>query len=298
MDWRLKCLALHALRVPGADACHKLLQRYITRRYFAKVAPNLGPYRQHLENYRSLDRVGRALEFGCGPDLQSALLLSSAGAEVFAFDLQRLASPDRINNVIRQFRELGVPGEWQEISTLDDLERYRIHYRAPADARDTGLPAGSIDFFCSTSVMEHIPEPDLEAILRECMRLAAPGALMSFWIGYYDHYATFDRSISRFHFYRYTEAQWRWWNPPRHFHNRLRHSDFERLFERLGLKTLTNERMLGKPEELRGIPLAEPFRRYSVEDLLTVYGRFALGLDHVAGTTRDTRIAADCAPAA
>lgn len=279
MDWRLKCLALQALRIPGADVVHRFLQRHVTRRYFATIHPSLGPHRQHIDNYRSLGRPGRALEFGCGPDLQSALLLSSAGAEVFAFDLQRLASPDRINSVIRQFQKFDVPGDWKEISTLDDLERYRIHYCAPGDARNTGLPTGSIDFFCSTSVMEHIPEVDLELILKECIRLAAPGALMSFWIGYYDHYATFDKSISKLNFMRYSDAHWSLYNPPRHYHNRLRHSDFERIFNRLELNFITNERTLDHPSALDGIHLDKRFRGYSTEDMLTIYGRFLLNHD-------------------
>ena len=78
-------------------------------------------------------------------------------------------------------RNRSVPRFW---SRQQDLERlYRIHYVAPGDARATGLPGGSIDFFYSTSVMEHIPERDLVAILRECKWLASRDALLGLSIG-------------------------------------------------------------------------------------------------------------------
>lgn len=282
MNWKLKCLAFHALRLPGAARAHRFLQRYVTRRYFYAVR-DLGVFNMHVDSYRKLGRPGRCLEFGAGSNLLSALLLSAAGAkEVFALDLNRIASIDRINHVIRQLRGK-VAGDWPEVRDFADLNRlYRIRYIAPGDARATGLKAGSVDFFYSTSVMEHIPKVDLVSILNECKRIATPDALMSFWVGYYDHYATADKSITRLNFYRYNERQWRLRNPPMHYHNRLRHSDFERVFADIGLDALIDERILGELHELDGIPIAEQFRRYSSDDLLTVYGRFVLR-DHGGG---------------
>jgi hypothetical protein len=196
---------------------------------------------------------------------------------VYAFDIERLAGVDRINHVIRNLRALGVPGEWRDLERLEDVESlYGIRYCAPGDARATELPAGSIDFFYSSSVMEHIPERDLAAILSECVRLASPQALMSFAIGYHDHYATTDRSISRMNFYRYDSRHWRYYNPPHHFQNRLRHSDFEHPFSEFGLTVLTNDRILGSRAELDAVPVHPHFRRYSDEDLLTLGGHFLL----------------------
>jgi Methyltransferase domain len=276
MDWRLKCLALHALGVPGTDVIHRWLQKHVTKRYFFTVPSALSVFGIHADNYRKLSRPARALEFGAGPNLLAALLLSNAGAEVWAFDLHRIARADRVNHIIRQL-SAKVPGNWPEIRDFEDLERlYRIHYVAPGDARATGLPDGSIDFFYSTSVMEHIPEHDLVAILRECKRLASRDALMSFSIGYWDHYAGVDRSITRMNFFRYNDPVWRLFNPARQYQNRLRHGDFERLFEELGFDTLSNERVRGDERELDVVPLAKRFRRYSRDDLLTVSGRFLL----------------------
>ena len=74
--------------------------------------------------------AGRALEFGSGSNLLTPLLLSAPGAtEVLAYDVERLASVEQVNHVIRQLRGR-VHGEWPEIAALDDLQRfYRISYR-------------------------------------------------------------------------------------------------------------------------------------------------------------------------
>ena len=105
--------------------------------------------------------------------------------------------------------------------------------------RSTGLPAGRVDFICSTSVLEHIPEGDIRTILGVCRRIAAPQALMSFVIDYHDHYASADPAITRFHFYRFGPLAWRLFNPANHYQNRLRHSDYIRLFAAEGLRAIS-----------------------------------------------------------
>ena len=160
MYWRLKCLAFRALDiVPGGDALHAFAQRHITARYFRQLSPaNLASHRYHVDNYLKLGRTGTALEFGAGGGLSAALLLSAAGATVYAYDISRLANIERINHLIRTYRKLGIEGEWRELESMEDLARhYRIHYVAPGDARATGLPPRSVDYFYSMSCLEHIP---------------------------------------------------------------------------------------------------------------------------------------------
>jgi SAM-dependent methyltransferase len=262
--------------VPRGDALHALAQRYVTGRYFRRLSDaNIESHRYHVNNYLRLGRPGVALEFGAGGSLSAALLLSAAGATVYAYDINRLASVERINHVIRAFRQRGLDGNWTELETFDELERrYRIRYVAPGDARATGLPAGSVDYFYSMSCLEHIPQDEIGEILAELRRIATPDALMGFGIGYYDHYATADKSISRCNFYRFSERAWRFWNPPRHYQNRLRHSDFERMFR--AYPVLDNQRMMADESLLTGLPIDPKFSHYSREDLLTVSGRFLL----------------------
>lgn len=279
MNWRLKCLAFRAFaHVPGRGLLYEAVQRYVTKGHFLTVSPPvLRLYRFHVTNYQRV-HPGRALEFGGGRDFLCPLLLSHAGAtEIYVYDIERMASAEQINHTIRQLRAL-VPGTWPEISDCDEdlAGKYRIRYCAPADARATGLPDGSINFVCSTSTLEHIPQSDIETILGECVRVSARRATFSHVIDYTDHYRYADASVSMFHFYRFPERRWRLWNPSAHFQNRLRHSDFESLFARVGLKPVDVKAYQAPPDTLVSTPLAPQFQRYSRSDLLAEAGYYVL----------------------
>jgi hypothetical protein len=272
MDWRLKCLALHTIaRIPSA---HSVFKKYVTKRYFFTLTDiEYEAYAYHLKNFQG----GRALEFGAGSNLLCSLMLSNAGAsEVLAYDLSRIATVEQVNHVIRQLRTR-LSGPWPEVTDLDtDLtSKYRIRYISPGDARATGLPTGSVRFFCSTSTLEHIPAADIERIIEECKRVATADATYSFIIDYHDHYASADPAITRVHFYRYSDARWRLFNPPNHYQNRLRHSDYERMFATLGLQSVESRPVIPSIAIDR-LSVAERFRRYSDADLAALNGYFVL----------------------
>lgn len=278
LNWRLKCLAFQILEyLPGGGFLYRFAQRYVTRKHLFEVTDAyLSSHQFHVAQYQRV-HPGRALEFGGGRHFLSPLLLSSAGAtEVLVYDIQRLSSPAQINHTIRQLKGR-VPGEWPQIKDWSDLERkYRIRYLAPGDARNTGLKSAYINFMCSTSTLEHIPAADIRLILAECSRIAAPGAVCSHIIDYSDHYRYSDASISLFNFYRYSDRRWRWLNPSNHFQNRLRHSDFAKLFREMNWTPIETKTGVVSPDAIRSISLDPGFRRYESEDLRTSIGYFVL----------------------
>jgi SAM-dependent methyltransferase len=272
MDWRIKAIAFHVLdRLPGT-ALHRWLQQKVTGRYFPKISEEMVEnYEFHIRNFRG----GVALEFGAGAALVTPLLLSQAGADkVIAIDLTAHANVERVNHAIDALSKLR-PGNWPKLTTLSDLTRYRIEYRAPADARRTGLSDASVDFVYSTSTLEHIPGSDIRAILTECRRILKPDGVMSFIIDYHDHYATFDSSITRWNFYRFTDRKWRKWNPSGHYQNRLRHSDFVQMFKNCGFH-VEDSRRHKRAEDLDMVPICSEFAPYTRHDLTTSNGYFVL----------------------
>jgi SAM-dependent methyltransferase len=257
------------------------MQQRVTRTFLLTVTDGrLATHGFHLGNYGALPSRGRALEFGCGSNLLLPLLLRREGAlEVHAYDLERLATVEQVNHVIGQLRAR-FPGDWPDITDLDrDLfEKYRIAYRAPADASTTDLPNNSVDFVCSTSVLEHVPAEQLRPLLRESARIVSSRGVMSHVIGYVDHYAHSDTRISYFNFYRYSKSRWQLFNPSMHYQNRLRHSDFEKLFASVGLTAVRAERVMSPLSEREPeVPIAPEFRHYSEEDLYAHDGLFVLG---------------------
>jgi hypothetical protein len=292
MNWKLKSLAMHFLaHAPGSLVIHRWLQRNCTGRYLDCLSDDvLAAYNYHVRNFERLPapEQSSALEFGVGRNLLTPLLLSAVGArQIFAYDIDRLATVEQINHVIRQLRMLDVPcpGQaWREIENIEiDLKNfYRINYFAPCDVRHTALPTESIDFVYSTSTLEHISRADIVSIVTECRRLCSPSALMSFIIDYHDHYSTFDIAITRFNFYRYSESTWKWFNPRNHFQNRMRHSDYEALFETCGLIALEKRAEIPpyNEKELQDTPLSDEFTQYSTADLAALNGFFLLRASH------------------
>jgi len=253
----------------------------VFRRKFARAMQHLGEYEKHGPGTPPGNAV--FYEFGAGWDL--AIPLSYAclrvGRQVLV-DIRPSARVELVNESLavferlwgsleteadRELRPLGGP-----IGSLAELEeRLGIAYLAPCDARETGLEGESIDFVSSTDTCEHIPEPDLALIFAECRRLLRPGGAFSCRIDLQDHYAYFDRSLSRYNFLRFSDRGWRLVSSPLHFQNRLRAPDYLRLVREAGLE-LVSEQPSGPSEEglveLRSLPLAPKFSRgYTLEEL-------------------------------
>ena len=111
----------------------------------------------HLCAYRLAATLGqgrRMLEVGCGSGY-GAYYLSHVAARVTAVDLDAQA--------IRRAEGL--------------FRRPNLEYRA-ADGRGLGLPDAAFDVVGTFQVIEHIPEPELPAFVRELSRVVAPDGVV------------------------------------------------------------------------------------------------------------------------
>jgi SAM-dependent methyltransferase len=291
MRWLAKAALQRALGVlPQGERLNYVFQRHVLhsfpvgdaslRQKFTRAANHLAVYEEHGPGVPAADAT--FFEFGAGWDLAIplAFALLGVGRQV-VIDIrpsarvellsETLAGYDRLRPELeeiagRSLRDLRGP-----VASVAELEtRFGIRYLAPCDARATGLPAGSVDFVSSTDTCEHIPAVDLAAIFAECRRLLRPGGAFSCRIDLQDHYAYFDRSLSRYNFLRFSDRTWALVNSPLHFQNRLRSPEYLRLVRDAGLE-LVVENPSGPSEqgrtELQALPLAARFRDYSVDDL-------------------------------
>ena len=290
MRWQYKAWAFRGFSaLPGGRHLHYAAQRYVTRsipRSPAKIrAVYNGNFLAHMEAFKRhgapLD--GRLFEFGAGWDLCCNIALWCLGIErQLVVDLNRHARLPLVNHVIRHYREHGIDGAIRrpdEIGSFEDLlPRYGIEYRAPCDARAMDLADRSIDMVVTTNTLEHIPTADIRTIMLECRRLCRSHAVLSMRIDYSDHWSHADRSTSPWHFLRFNDDEWRRWNPPMHYQNRLRHADYRRLFEDAGFEVLEEKAIVpdGAENAVRQIPLARRFEGYEMLDLAATAGRFLL----------------------
>jgi hypothetical protein len=163
--------------------------------------------------------------------------------------------------------------EDKELSTVPDiLEKMNIHYLV-CDARNTGLPTSSIDYFVSNTTLEYIPESILENIFAEFKRLASTKALMSHLIITGDHYADVDHSITPFNFLKYPGWVWRLFNNNLHYQNRLRASDYCRMHQKAGFEVFEKYNDVGSTTDFEKIRISKDFSQYSKEDLLIIRTR-------------------------
>ncbi|HZC75993.1 MAG TPA: class I SAM-dependent methyltransferase [Gaiellaceae bacterium] len=291
MRWLAKAALQRGLGVlPQGERLNYVFQRHVLhsfpvgdgalRQKFARAANHLAAYEEHGAGAPAAEAT--FFEFGAGWDLAIPLAyaLLGVGRQV-VIDIRPSARVELVNDTIaaferlrpqldesagRSLRELGGP-----VASVAELEpRFGIRYLAPCDARATGLPGGSVDFVSSTDTCEHIPRADLAAIFAECRRLLQPGGAFSCRIDLQDHYAYFDRSLSRYNFLRFSDRTWALVNSPLHFQNRLRAPEYLRLVREAGLD-LVVDNPSGPSEqgraELEELPLAEPFRIYPPEEL-------------------------------
>jgi SAM-dependent methyltransferase len=224
-------------------------------------------------------------EFGTGWDLSIPLCLAALGmGRQVLVDIRPSVRAELVNDSLRTFerlrgeleQEAGRPlrplGPPTVASTAELEQRFGIRYLAPCDARATGLEAGSVDLISSTDVCEHVPEPDLLEIFRECRRLLRPGGVVSCRVDLQDHYAYFDRSLSRYNFLRFSDRTWSLVNSPLQYQNRLRVSDYLRLVSDAGLELVSSTPSLPKDTEqqLARVPLAPRFASGYTRDELGV----------------------------
>lgn len=267
MDWRLKALAFRALDLPGGGQAHYLLQRHITRNWprRASTLDSLaGIARRIAQDYAR--HVGGApqsvLEIGAGRDLAVPLALRRLGvSEVIACDVERLARLDLIQHAAKHL----LAGQVR-FPTWDDIRGFGINYRAPHYLSPNDTP---VDCSCSNEVLEHVP-PDQLIRLLAALRAVTKG-ITTHSIDYSDHYARSDPSLSRLNFLRYSDAEWRPFNSGKQYVNRLRHSDYLRMFREAGFTIVEESSVLGEPPP--DLKVNAQFRRYEPSDLFAVKGR-------------------------
>jgi SAM-dependent methyltransferase len=293
----VKWLAKAALQktlsaLPASETANYVFQRKVLKTlpvgdeaFRTKFKRALGHFETFLEHGpRRTPSEAVFYEFGTGWDLVVPLSYYCLGVERHVLvDIRPNARLELVNDSVRRLgsrlqeleaeaeRPLRPPGEPKLTSLAELEERFGISYLAPRDARATGLPPDSVDFVSSTATLEHIPTPDVLAILTECNRLLRADGAMSCRIDMRDHHSYFDTSVSPYNFLKFSDRAWSLLNSALMYQNRLRHPDYLRLFEEAGFDVVAEQ--VARPTErdveaLRRLRLAPSFRdRYSVDEL-------------------------------
>lgn len=223
-----------------------------------------------LKHGAKLDRV---LEIGTGWMPTIPYLFHAAGAgEIVMTDVERLIDAEtaeaartfvgaRLNDVA-----VGLPIHhlYENMSRpLNSL------YLCPFDWAK--VEPGSVDVVYSRTVLEHIRLDDLRQILADGRKYLRPGGLAVHVIDNSDHYEHRDKSLSRLNFLRYPDIAWEamHWKTGS-YQNRLRHSNYIRLFEAAGYDIIDAVAEVDQKTLANMPPLAPRFAVYGREDLATL----------------------------
>ncbi|HMK34042.1 MAG TPA: methyltransferase domain-containing protein [Desulfomonilaceae bacterium] len=295
MNWKAKALLHWMLSyAPLGNEIHYVIQRNVTKtlpRPAYRVENGLMHARNHMKSFsRYADRDiedASVYEFGAGADMFVQLLLYSFGINrQVTVDLNKLLKTELVNDSIRKIENMSpdsfrrTPEKLVGNDGVEDLRKfYGIAYRAPFDARSTGLADQSVDFIVSSETVQFIPRKDLEEILIECHRVLKKNAIVSLSINCDDIYAYVDPSISVYNFLQYSDSLWRLYNSPKHYQNRLRHLDYLRLFASTGFEVVEDdcaEVTKQEADALKKITLDAKFQDYPLEELAVRTAHFVL----------------------
>lgn len=146
-----------------------------------------------------------------------------------------------------------------------------IKYLAPMDAASVPLKDNTVDYYFSINVLEHIPPDILKAIVVEAKRITKTDGLQVHLIDPSDHFSHSDRNISSINFLKFPEKRHVVLSANRYmYHNRLRASDYYRIFAQAGIKVISKQETVEKDAlELlkRGFLVDEKYKDYSPDDL-------------------------------
>jgi hypothetical protein len=224
--------------------------------------------RRILANARN--RRAQFLEIGAGGDLAVAIGLRLLGVEhVTCVDVSRLARLPLVQHAaVHLSKQLGVSPP--TFRSWGDVAAFGIDYFAPRRLQEAETPRRFIDCFYSVDTLEHIPQDDLESVLRQARELLVPNGVSIHLIDYSDHYARADNNVSRFNFLTFDESSWRQFNSRFQYVNRLRHSQYLQLFADASMNVIHVEPEISGVEEDILERLADPFKGMSNADLFTL----------------------------
>ncbi|MFN8277040.1 MAG: class I SAM-dependent methyltransferase [Chitinophagales bacterium] len=291
--WVLKAVVQKVISfLPQSHKINYLFQKYITRGvylsddYFYDRLAHAGEHIKAWQQGSGTSAPPSSLEIGTGwyPVVPISFFLSGVEA-IYSVDISPLTSKPHLLTTIRKFMEAGeprlaqvlplVPERWQELKTiaasmntqsLDDLlKQLHITYLV-ADARQLPLDDNSIHLVNSNNTFEHIYPKLLQPILQEFQRVVKKeNGVFSHAIDMSDHFAHFDKTISIYHFLRYSENAWKWIDNSVQPQNRCRMCDYEAMYQALNIPISSSTHRKGDVNELVKVPLAAPFKNYSPE---------------------------------
>ncbi|MEM7569463.1 MAG: class I SAM-dependent methyltransferase [Pseudomonadota bacterium] len=164
----------------------------------------------------------------------------------------------------------------EKIAQWTTIEEAGLTYLCPFNIAD--VPDDALDLITSRTVLEHIPPQDLTALHAALKPKLKSAGLAVHVVDESDHFEHADHSISRVHFLTMSSAAWGFANWAYDYQNRLRHHQFNPLFESAGY-TVLDETAVVHEDTRDAVPtldLKPPFDAMTAEQIAVLTSVFVL----------------------
>lgn len=268
VPWWMNIAAHLALRwLPIGDALYTRIGLFRHGRMDASYA--FSTFHRHYDRCRAAGLVdGFTMpELGPGESVASALLGAAYGASrSYLVDVGRYVKTDmRVYRGIAGFpahRGLPIPHAAALRSFDEMLVACRAQYLTDGLTSLRAIPDHTVDLIYSQAVLEHVPERELPATMRECRRILTQHGVSSHRVDLKDHLS------GRLDSLRLPAMQWqRLATAAGVYTNRIRFADMMHIFEDAGFRVqvVSIDRWLSLPTPRDH--LAIPFRLLAEDDL-------------------------------
>jgi hypothetical protein len=275
INWRLKSLIYWFLYFIFFKKILFFIQKKITKRAYSSLGVMLYAYKLHFNSLKKY-KSKKILEFGAGKSLEQNIYLTfkfNNRINQTVIDIDKMIDFNLLNFAKNQLqKKIKVSFKLKYIKNLKDLKNIlNIKYYAPINIIDLNEKE-KFDSIISTNVIEHISKKNFEIILEKLIKIVKKDGILSFLIDYSDHYSHTDSNITSTNFLKYSELEFKKYNTPLLFQNRLRHYDYIDIFKNKKFKIL---KIIKGPKGHRQNIVSTEFRK-NHKDLFVTWGYFLL----------------------
>ena len=275
INWRLKSLIYWFLYFIFFKKILFFIQKKITKRAYSSLGVMFYAYKLHynsLKKYKSK----KILEFGAGKSLEQNIYLTfkfNNRINQTVIDIDKMIDFNLLNFAKNQLqKKIKLSFKTKNIRNLEDLKNIlNIKYYAPINIIDLNEKE-KFDAIISTNVIEHISKKHFEIILEKFRKIVKNDGILSFLVDYSDHYSHTDKNISSTNFLKYSEQEFKKYNTPLLFQNRLRHYDYIDIFKNKKFKIL---KIIKGPKGEMQNTVSDEFKK-NHKDLFVTWGYFLL----------------------
>lgn len=226
-------------------------------------------YHERACRFVTLPDTFKCLELGPGDSVLSGLVARAYGAErAWLVDAGQFADTDvgacrRVLDLLRA-RGRAVPdlGDAADLNAV--LDRAGVDYLTNGTESLAEIPDGTIDFFWSQVVLEHVPRAEFRRFIEELRRVVTADGIGVHSVDFRDHLGGGLNNL------RFSEAVWEGelFKSSGFYTNRIRPSEMLAVFEEAGFSVALLDETRWPEMPLARASLAPAFRTFSDDDLM------------------------------